>query len=107
MNMRPAESEQLTTAHSCLDCQNNKLLQQRRPSPITCREQVFFFAIFEAALAPLWDARASNHLHRITWQPEPPFPKRSLDGMAQRIKLAHDCRRGDVFETFIAIGCDI
>src|SRR5664280_777858 len=107
MNMLPAKPEKLTTAHPCLDSQNDKLLQQRRSSPITCREQALFFPIFKTALAPLRDSRASNHLHRVAWQPESPLPKRSLDGVAQRVEFAYHRRGSDIFEPLVAIGCDI
>src|ERR1035437_6994560 len=107
MNMLPAESEQFATAHSCLNCQNDKLLQQRRSSPLTCGEQALFFPIFEAAFAPLWDARASNHFHGIAREPITPLPKRGLDGVAQRVEFAHDCRRGSILKSLITIGRDI
>jgi hypothetical protein len=80
--MLPAKPEQFTPAHPSLDRENDKLLQQWRPSPVTGREQALFFTIFKTAFAPLWNARASNHLHRIAGEPQAPLPKRSLDRMA-------------------------
>jgi hypothetical protein len=71
----------------------------------TSYERKAYYA--QAALAPLWDARASNHFHWIARKPEAPFPKRSLDGVTQRVEFAHHRGRGDVFETFITISRDI
>ena len=36
-----------------------------------------------------------------------PFPKRYLDSVAEHVEFAHDCRWGNVFETFIAISCNV
>src|SRR5262245_60288171 len=104
MDLLPAKSEQFTAAHRGLYSEDDKLPQQWRSSPITRGEQALFFFIFETALAALWDARASNHLYRIAWQPEAPLPECYLDGVADRIEFAHDCRRSYVFETLIAVG---
>jgi hypothetical protein len=81
MDVRPTKPEQFTTAHSCLDSENDKLLQQWRSSPVTCGEQALFFPFFKTAFAPLWNARASNHLHRVAWQPQAPLSKRCLNRM--------------------------
>ena len=105
--MLPPKPKQFTAAHPCLDSENEKLFSTMASFPDRTRREALFFAIFESALAPLWNARASNHLHRIARQPEAPLSKRCLNRMAQGVKLAHDRRWGDVLETFIAISCDI
>jgi hypothetical protein len=65
MNMLPPEPKKLATTHSCFDGENDKLLQQWRSFPVARCEEALFFPIFKPPLAPLWHARASNHLHGI------------------------------------------
>ena len=78
----PPKPKKLATTHSCFDCKNDKLLQQRRSSPIAGGQQALFLSVFETALASLWDARASNQFDRISREPEAPLPERGLNGVA-------------------------